>query len=268
MTKPPIQWFGGKSEFLDRILPLFPKHHTFVDGCGGSAAVILGKEPSAVDVYNDVDHRLVNFFWIIRNRPEELALKMLFTPYARAEYKNCKEEDDRDAMEDARRFATVAKQSMGGAWGRAWSSVVTHSRRGMASSNSRWLNLPVDILAAAERLSTIQIENLDLFDLIRRYDRPETLFYLDPPYHPETRTPKVYRFETTAEWHTKLLDCLRSVRESVVLSGYSHPEYESRLADWERHEFQVSCRSNVHSNGSISGAPKRTEVVWIKGARA
>jgi DNA adenine methylase len=62
MSKAPITWFGGKSRQLHWLLPLFPPHQVFVDVFGGSGAVLLGKPPSPVDVYNDIDGRLVNLF--------------------------------------------------------------------------------------------------------------------------------------------------------------------------------------------------------------
>lgn len=260
----PFQWFGGNAEFAQSLIDLFPPHHTFVDACGGSGSMILAKPPSPVDVYNNIDGRLVNFFRQCRDNPEELAGQLMMTPYARAEYDAGKIESP-DPIEDARRFAAVARQSVGGAWGRSWSRVVTHSRRGMASGNSRWLHLPDAVLQIAARFASVQIENLDVFKLIDDYDTPSTLFYFDPPYHPDTRTPDVYRFETDASWHTRFLARVAAIEGFAIVSGYDHPEYNEALASWQRRELVVSCRSNVRADGSTSKRATRTEVVWLKG---
>jgi len=53
---------------VNKLLPLIPKHHTYVEVFGGAANLLLAKEPSAVEVYNDIDSGLVNFFRVIRDK--------------------------------------------------------------------------------------------------------------------------------------------------------------------------------------------------------
>jgi DNA adenine methylase len=263
---PPFQWVGSKYEQADWIACHFPRHITYVEGFAGAAGVLLWKEPSPVEVYNDLDNGLVNFFTVCRDRPEELARGLLFSPYSRSEWEVSVTGHDKeglDPLERARRFAVVARQSMGGIWGKAWSSVIAHSRRGMASGNSRWLNLPEDVLAVAARLARVQIENLPALDCIRRYDREATLFYLDPPYVGTERSPKMYQHEMDLAQHTALLDALGGVTGLVVLSGYPNALYNDRLASWRRVERSVTCRSNVRTDGQLASRPKRVEVLWM-----
>jgi DNA adenine methylase len=265
--RPPFSWIGGKQEMADWIISRFPRHETYVELFGGAAGVLLWKEPSPVEVYNDLDDDLVNFYRACRERPGELASLILFSPYSRAEWERCRAGvGEGDNLERARRFAVVARQSMGGAWGRAWSAVVAHSRRGMASGNSRWLNLPRDVLAVAARLAVVQIECLPAVQVAARYDRPGTLFYADPPYPQDVRSPGIYRREMTLDGHVALLECLSSRVGAVVLSGYDHPLYNERLASWGRHEADVKCRSNVTHTGTTATRPIRREVLWVKPA--
>lgn len=261
-VRTPFQWIGGKYEIAPWICSRFPGHKTYVEGFGGAAGVLLHKEPSAVEVYNDLDKELVNFFRVARERPEDLARGLLLSPYARSEFEVAKALEG-DDLERARKFAVVARQSMGGVWGRAWSAVVGHSRRGMGSSNSRWLNLPEDILAIAGRFARVQIESLPALDLIRRYDRKDTLFYLDPPYLPATRQEGLYRYEMAVDKHVELLALLARVQGKVVLSGYASDLYDEALRGWWREVRQVTCRSNVKASGQLSDRPKREEVLWM-----
>lgn len=264
-TPPPFQWIGSKSEMMHWLEPLFPPHHTFVDLCGGSGAVTLLKKPSAVEVYNDLDGGLVNFYRMCRERPAELAGALLFSPYSRASYVEAVAKiEEGDDLERARKWAVVARQSMAGAWGRAWSAVVTHSRRGMASGCSRWLHMPEDVLAVAARLAQVQIENLDACACAAKYDRLTTLFYVDPPYLTDTRAADLYRVEMNAEAHVKLLLLLNRAQGLVVLSGYDHPLYHALVPGWRVERMLVKCRSNVNSSGGTSARPTREELVWIK----
>jgi site-specific DNA-adenine methylase len=95
MSKAPITWFGGKSRQLHWLLPLFPPHQVFVDVFGGSGAVLLGKPPSPVDVYNDIDGRLVNLFRVLRDeeQAQRLIKSLELTPFSRSEFMACADPD-------------------------------------------------------------------------------------------------------------------------------------------------------------------------------
>ena len=262
----PFQMYGGKWELASWIVEHLPAGKTLVLTHGGSGSPLWHIEPGTydVEVYNDIWMDLVRFFQVCRDQPDALAAMLLFTPYSRREYAEyCCRSTSCDNLERARKFATVARQSMGGAWGRAWSRVIAHSRRNMASSNSRWLRLPETVLQIAARFSTVQIECLDALECIEQYDRPGTVFYLDPPYHPDTRKTGGYQHEYTHEDHVALLEALNGIRGKAVLSGYHCALYDKELGTnrgWRFVEHTVSCRS---SNQNIDNRI-RTEVLWIR----
>ena len=85
MAGSPVKWFGGKAQLATRIVALLPEHHTYVEPFGGSAAVLLAKQPSPVEVLNDMDGDLVNFWFVLRDYPAELERRLALTPYSRAE---------------------------------------------------------------------------------------------------------------------------------------------------------------------------------------
>ena len=78
------------------------------------------------------------------------------------------------------------------------------------------------------------------------------LIYCDPPYLRETRTSRrKYRFEYTTQDHTALLELLRTLPCSIILSGYPSSLYDDLLGDWHTIELQAMTR----------GGP-RTEKLW------
>jgi DNA adenine methylase len=108
------------------------------------------------------------------------------------------------------------------------------------------------------RLRRVVVLNDDALDVIESQDGPHTLFYLDPPYHPDTRSvPGVYRHEAPLQQHRWLLEYLTQIRGKAVLSGYDDPMYDEWLHDWHRVEFDLP-------NNAAGGDQKRrmTEVAW------
>lgn len=265
----PFQMYGGKWEFAPWIVEHLPPGQTLVLTHGGSGSPLWHIEPGTypVEVYNDLWDDVWRFFRVCRDQPQDLAAVLLLTSYSRSEYEVCQggAAGEAPTLENARRFAVVARQSMSGEWGRAWSRAIAHSRRNMSSSVSRWLHLPETVLQVAARLSTVQIECQDALECIRQYDRPKTVFYLDPPYHPDTRATGVYQHEYTHEDHVALLETLRDIKGKAVLSGYHCKLYDAELTaahGWRTVEKTVTCRSSNENADNRT----RTEVLWIKGA--
>jgi len=76
-------WYGGKYSHLDWLLPLLPACHHYVEPFAGSAAVLLNREPSPVETYNDIDGEVTNFFRVLRDRKEKLVEQIGLTPFSR-----------------------------------------------------------------------------------------------------------------------------------------------------------------------------------------
>jgi len=263
-----ITYYGGKGYSWRRIIPHFPPHYTYAEPFGGSAAVLLNKETSPVEVYNDIDSNLVTIFRVLRDHPDELRRALELTPYSREEYVRCLGPlDGLDDVEKARRLIVRYRQAFGGTGQKAtpgrWRYSVTASRRGMASEVSKWLSTIDAVMpAVVERFRRVQIENLPWQEIIWRYDTPETLFYSDPPYMPSTRNSHgEYACEMTVDEHRELAEVLNNVKGYVVLSGYASPEYDEWYRGWERVEFDATLFARSDRQRSRD---KRTEVLWIK----
>lgn len=195
-------WYGGKFSHISWLLPLLPKCHHYCEPFGGSAAVLLNREPSPVETYNDIDGELVNFFRVLREQKDKLVEAIGLTPFSREEFFKAiyRNGDDLTGLERARRFFVRARQARTGlaqtaSLGR-WANCKNTSRAGMSGVVSRWLGSVEDLPGIAVRLLRAQIENRPATDVIKLYDSAETLFYCDPPYVHETRgDDKAYRFE-------------------------------------------------------------------------
>lgn len=254
--RPALRYFGGKWRLAPWIISL-PKHECYVEPFSGAASVLLRKEPSQFEYLNDADGRVVNFFAQLRDHRVELERRIILTPFSRAEFEQSRDVAD-EPMEDARRFYVLLWQGRGGhERSTGWRFQRKHAR-----SNIRDFHDCSHLDLIARRLRLVGIECDDAFAVLRRYDGPDTLYYVDPPYLASERsiTSDRYRveFKTDAD-HRLLLALLGKLTGHVVIS---HPQcelYEDLLGDWTQN-------SKEHLTGGLcedGGVTKSEETLWV-----
>jgi len=273
LARSPLRWLGGKSGIVKRIIPLFPPHDRYCEPFGGSAAVLLAKPRSKVEVYADLDKRLVNFFRVIQD-PELLAeftFQVMATPYSReARYRARKEPPSKDPVTEAVRLFVLSRQSFGGmvdktSWG--FSSTTG------TSLTHQWITTIKRLPEVHQRLHKVAILRQPWETTVDMADRRGTLIYLDPPYVPDTRRDGVYQNEMSLEDHQRMVERLLRLKASCVLSGYPHEVYTPlEKAGWRKRSFSVTCMvvartkvSGLKGSGSLD-EQKRTECCWIRPA--
>lgn len=243
-------YYGGKNSKLGFLLPLLPNSERYCEVFGGSAAVLLNREKSREEVFNDINGEVVNFFRVLREQPERLLEMLRLTPYARAEFVGALEQPE-DAVEQARRFYVFTRQVRGahGPYGpTAW--------RAAAGIGNTWVVSMEGLMEVAARLRSVTFDCDDAFRVIQRYDSPEALFYVDPPYIEGSGDGKAYRTAFTLGHHVALANLLHGIKGKAAVSGYAGL-YDQLYADWERH----ADVPKVATIGSDEGAIKQ-EVCW------
>lgn len=265
LSTSPLVWYGGKALLASQIVSLLPAHTSYVEAFGGAASVLLSKQRCKLEVYNDVDFGVVSFFRVLRDRPDELVRALELTPYSRAEFEHCLETwaDVDDDLERARRFFTRSRQGFSGATGSSGWSYDVSGAPGGGTAASRVTSAVDDLMRHARRLRGVQIECRDWREMLELYDEPGACFYLDPPYHPDTRGGHAgngYAHELTADDHADLVELAASLKGSVLISGYPHPSYDRPL---ERAGFErITTTVQSTASRAQSGRGPRVEVLW------
>jgi DNA adenine methylase len=248
---------GGKFFLVKKILPLIPSHEVYVEVFGGAANLLFNKQPSKIEVYNDINSELVNFFRILRDdvKWKILQEKLLLTPYSREEFElACREENGLDDVEKARRFFVRIQQSFAGkgenfGYGllsnRA--SIYFHKLNGFAEFH--------------ERIRNVIIENDDFEKIIRRYDSPVTFFFLDPPYL--GNSVKSEFLNMSEDDHRRLVEVLHQIEGKALLCGYRNEIYEKlEKAGWFVKRFRLpTCMPKADQTGGKRRY--RFEYVWM-----
>lgn len=264
-TRPALRWHGGKWKLAPWIESFFPAHRVYVEPFGGAGSVLLRKQRVGAEVYNDLDGEVVNLFRVLRDKKKarELERRLRLTPYAREEMEAAygKALAEKDVIERARRAVVRGFMSHGAD---GFNREARPGFRGQRSGSEwfhahDWKNWADAMPALVDRLQGVVIENKDAFDLIRDFDDPDVLFYLDPPYMPETRQARqrnVYAFEMDNAGHERLAELLNSLKGMVILSGYKNPLYEKIYKGW------TVVSKDTHGEKAV----KRTEFLWINKA--
>lgn len=267
-----LKWHGGKHYLASRIVALMPPHAHYVEPYAGGLSVLLAKDPEGVsEVVNDLNIELTNFWACLQNEAAfaEFIRQATAIPFSEREYQDasrplqpedCADGYGRFSVVQAVRFFVRCRQSLAGRMDTFAPLSRTRVRRGMNEQVAAWLSAVEGLPAVHARLKRVVILNRPALDVIRGQDGPNTLFYLDPPYLPDSRTvPDVYQHEMSAGEHAALLNVLETVTGKFILSGYRSDLYDAAAlrCGWERRDFSLP-------NNSAGGRIKRrmVECCW------
>ncbi len=177
--KSPLAWVGGKSQLADRIIERMPDHQAYCEVFAGAAWVLFKKPESKVEIINDINRELVTLYRCVKHHLPELVAQFRWLLVARDEWDRfmATPSDTLTDIQRAVRFYYLAKSAFG--------AKVKGATWGVAATGGPRLNLlriEDDLAEAHARLARVFIENRPYAELIKRFDKPATLFYLDPPY--------------------------------------------------------------------------------------
>ena len=210
----PFNRFGSKGSWAKKLASLLPEHQVYVEVFGGTGAVLLAKRPSPVEVFNDIDGEVVNFFQVLRTKPAELIVRCLFQPYSRADFQRyIKEPLPNDPVERAARymFLTTAAFRNQDFFEGTFSCSPTMGGIKPKTVATRWTGKVNKLIWFAMRFRDVIIENRDFEKIFRIYDRPAAVFYCDPPYTQG-------EFSWSPSEHERLANCLRRLKGKFLLT--------------------------------------------------
>jgi DNA adenine methylase len=213
----PLPYIGGKRVLAKQIIATFPEHTTYVEAFAGGAQVFFRKEPSKVEVLNDLDGEMVNFFRVCQQHYEELIRYLRFMLVSRKWFDLLQAANPATLtdIQRAARHLYLLKNSYAGRvhhqnyrWSVVQPSIFNPER------------MPETIEAVHARLARVQLECLPYEKVLAKYDRAQTLFYLDPPYYGR----KFYRYNFSAADYGTFAERLGALRGKFVLSLNDVPE--------------------------------------------
>lgn len=255
--KPVLRGAGSKWTIAPWIIGYMPQHDSYGEPFFRSGAVFFSKPCCKFEIINDLDSNVTNFFTVLRDDDmrEELAALIALTPWSREEHANCKDYDSvDDPVERARQFMVCSHQGYGSgdARGPSWrNSGKQHTGQALPRF---WRGIPGRILAVADRLLDVEIENRPAVDVIQRYASPGMCWYLDPPYPKSTRNGRLYIHDDMSDNdHLDLLNLIDTLPGTFLISSSDNELYNERLSHWRK----------VAIEDTVEKGQKRIECLWL-----
>lgn len=232
-TQPIIPWIGGKRRLARHIIPQFPDHTCYVEPFAGGAAIFFLKGQAEVEVLNDINGELINLYRVVKHHLEEFINQFKWSLVSRQMFNWLKEtpEETLTDIQRAARFYYLQKMAFGGK--------VASQTFGTATTSAPRLNLlriEEELSAAHLRLSRTYIEHLPWDECIRRYDRPHSLFYLDPPYWGT----EGYGVGFGLEQYQVMAELAKSIKGRMFISVNDIPEMRQAFAGLEMERLEIS----------------------------
>ena len=229
----PLPYIGGKRALAKQIIATFPDHTTYVEAFAGGAQVLFRKEPSKVEVLNDLDGEVVNFYRVCQQHYEELVRYLRFSLASREWFDSLNAMDPKTLtdIQRAARFFYLQKNAFAG--------LVRRHNFGTSVVIPSGFNperIPHWIENTHHRLAKVQIESLPYEEILKRYDRPTTLFYLDPPYFDR----KLYNHNFERQDFETLAERLKDVQGKFVLSLNDVPQVRSIFRSFKSKAIQLA----------------------------
>ncbi|KHE73169.1 DNA adenine methylase [Halobacillus sp. BBL2006] len=253
MARSPLIWFGGKGKVAKHIISRMPPHKCYVDLFGGAAHVIANKPPITNEVYNDIDGDVVNFLLVARNQPKQLKEACESLPYSRALYEKWKRESPPgDDFEKAVRFFYLNRSGIAKGNAEAAFSSSTGWRHSREHNTARTYQSACKAIEGfANRMKTVMIDNRDFREVVRVYDSPTTLFYVDPPY---VDREKYYALTDQdkgepLKLHKDLATLMNNIQGKAIISYYDHPLLDEYYSSWTKETYKAG-RQVVNGNNN------------------
>jgi len=257
IMKPPFSYYGGKQKLASTIIKLIPEHNLYCEPFCGGAAVFFAKDKamSNVEVLNDTNREIINFYRVVQNEFVSLEKEIRISLHSRRLFTDAKVIYNNPHMfsEIQRAWALWLLATQGfasmldGSWG--------YDKKKRTTSK-KVMNKRFDFTEEfAYRLQDVQIECTDALRIINSRDENDSFFYVDPPYY---NSDCGHYDGYTIEDFKLLLNTLSKIEGKFLLSSYPSPILKEYIKDYGW--YSKSKEMNVSVNRGVTGK-RKTEVL-------
>lgn len=234
MLNSPVTRLGGKMRLRKKIIEQIPEHKCYVEPFFGAGWVYFGKALSTSEVINDLDGELVTLFRCFKHHSDELARYVDSELFSREAFRDHLKADYTylTDIQRAARYYYLLNTSFGGqgsTFGYSLTSAPPKKFFNTASFGS-----------IRDRLKSTYIEQLPYSDLLAKYDREDTFFFLDPPYlDTSTRFSPDFKIAFGKPEFECMALLLQSLKGKFILTVGDHPFMWELFGDFHIEKVNV-----------------------------
>jgi len=245
-----LAYMGGKSLLVNKIIPKIPEHNCYCEVFAGAAWLLFKKEESPVEIINDINEDLVTLYRVVQNHLDEFIRYLRWILIARGEFDRFKAANP-ETMTDIQRAVRFYYLLRTGYAARIKAPAFNITTTSPPRLNL--LRIEEELSAVHLRLARVYIENKAYKETITRFDKPDTFFYLDPPYHgcEDYYGDGIF----SRDDFTVLAELLRSVSGKFLLSINDVPE--------TRQLFKGFITETVNTSYTTAGADRKKRVIEL-----
>lgn len=240
---------GGKSRLYKKLIPLIPEHLYYAEVFGGAGWLLLNKDESVIEIFNDIEGNIVNLFRVVRDFPGEFCNRLNYDVVSRKTFDDYKKLpfDLLDPIDRAVKWYYVYYNSFN-------ADRMSFLKRNVKTNPNRFISRLPDLTKAfADRMINVVIENLDFRDFFKKYNGKEFFYYLDPPYYDMHG----YEIEFNEQDHQDLANILTQTKGQFLLSYNAHPKILEMYSKFTiikvDANYQAANRPNAYTNKSNIG---------------
>jgi DNA adenine methylase len=256
--KTPITYYGGKQKLAATILKLIPEHNLYCEPFLGGAAIFFAKPSSKVEVINDTNAEMINFYRVVQNDFISLEKYIRITLHSRRTFDDASAIYNRPHLfsEIERAWAVwcLASQGFAGLMDGSWGYDITKNTTTKKITNKR-TGFTEEY---AIRLQNVQIECTDALRIIRARDSKASFFYCDPPY---VGSDCGHYDGYSQQDFDNLLKLLASLKGKFLLSSYRNNSLNEFKTKYGWHQVEIEQKVSVANNNSKKGQKPKIEVL-------
>lgn len=251
MLKTPIKYWGGKQQLADKIISIMPLHLCYTEAFFGGGAVFFKKPISKVEVINDINDNMVNFYKTLKRNFEGLKDEIDVTLYSEHQYKEAKDLWKNGGDSKVLRAWAVfvlSHQSFSGNLGASWAFSDTRNQAAYFDKMKQVFDERY-----VKRLENVQIFCRDAINVIENTDNETTFHFIDPPYF----NSDCGHYDGYSEEDFKdLLNLLSSVKGKFLLTTYP----SALLEEYTLKNGWHTIKNEMHLSASTKAGATKTEV--------
>lgn len=249
-ARPLVAWPGGKRRLAPQILEILPPHTCYVEPFCGAAGLLFSKVPSKAEVLNDINGDLISLYRCIQHHLDEFVRQFRWALTSRQifEWAKMTRPETLTDIQRAARFYYLQKLSFG--------AKVSGRSFGYSAAQPPRLNLlrlEEDLSEAHLRLAQVTIEHLPWADCVARYDRPGTLFFLDPPYWQTEGYGVPFGFEQ----YEQMARVMAAIKGKAILTINDHPDMRQVFKRFPSRSVEIA-----YTLGGSQAPKKARELVF------